>query len=74
MDQLTSETTGGITTTYLYDANGALTKSDDGTTVNAYTYDYDGFETVFDTTGTKNDATLGWAEHKTRGWGNRCWT
>jgi RHS repeat-associated protein len=40
-----------------YFANGALTTSDDGTTVNVYTYDYDRYLTAFDTTGTDNDAT-----------------
>ena len=41
-----------LTTTYDYDENGALTESDDGTTVNAYAYDYDGYLPAFDTTGT----------------------
>ena len=42
-DQLTSETTGGVTTTYEYDAQRRTsTKSDDGTTVKAFAYDYEG--------------------------------
>jgi YD repeat-containing protein len=39
-EHLTSETTGGTVTTYLYDANGNMTKKDDGSNVHAYKYDF----------------------------------
>jgi RHS repeat-associated protein len=50
-------TTPPATARKRHDPNGALTKSDDGTTENVYTYDYDGYLSAFDTTGTDNDAT-----------------
>jgi YD repeat-containing protein len=37
---LTRESTGQTVTSYLYDANGNLTKKDDGINVQAYGYDF----------------------------------
>jgi RHS repeat-associated protein len=48
---------GGTNTTYLYDANGNLTKKDDGTNVHAYGYDFRNLMSDYDGPGANNDAT-----------------
>ena len=48
---------GGTNTTYLYDANGSLTKKDDGTNVHAYKHDFRNLMTDYDGPGTNNDTT-----------------
>jgi hypothetical protein len=53
---LTRETTGGTVTTYLYDANGNLTRKDDGTNVHAYGYNWLNLMTSYDGPGANNDA------------------
>jgi hypothetical protein len=47
---------GLTSTTYLYDANGSLTKKDDGTNVEAYGYDFRNLMTDYDGPGSTNDA------------------
>jgi len=44
-------------TSYLYDANGNLTKKDDGTNVHAYGYDFRNLMTDYDGPGSNNDST-----------------
>ena len=54
---MTREVRGETITRYLYDANGNLTKKDDGTNVHAYKYDVRNLMTDYDGPGSNNDAT-----------------
>ena len=56
-DQLTRETTGQTATSYLCDANGNLTKKDDGSNVHAHGYDCRDLMTDYDGPGANNDTT-----------------
>ena len=54
---MTREVRGETITRYLYDANGNLTKKDDGTNVHAYKYDVRNLMTDYDSPGANNDTT-----------------
>ena len=54
---MTWEATGRAVATYLYDANGNLTKKDDGTNVEAYGYDFRNLMASYDGPGSNNDGT-----------------
>lgn len=58
---MTRETTGETVTSYLYDANGNLTKKDDGSNVHTYKYDASNLMTDYDGPGANNDATYKYA-------------